>query len=411
MEPKNKKLFVFITIPLLIFVSMVVGFYYLMLTGWSILIIGALCIGTFGRDNGVKRLTRALTIITIFLFVFYPNIPKWSSQFARRLPGGRNSLIEPDHPNFPELNDTFREWHLDRYGYAFDLLDDLETEVKRVDYFIRWNVTEYEYDMFSPYLMVDHLPTVSEIFASDFDGDGRLEDDCDGQTILTASFLLFLGYEQVFISEIDFHWHTIVFPSHVDPLTPEGYDDAIFLYYWGSFASFYIFNQTDTFIPPGRSLGQSLWDIIKSDYIFDKVGYIVLYDGYIPFEVHWSLWIVIILAVGLILSLLFSGLLTMFHKHWVQNWKQIVKTFILATITLAGCLGLLVLFYHLEYNVEYFKNLDTFEFDWIGNIVLFIGIGLNMRVLDHGIIYKGRKIILDQQHIKIGKNNKEHVIP
>lgn len=401
MDPKDKKLLFIVTIPLLIFVSIIVGFFYLMLTGWAILIIGAISLGTFGRTNGLRRLTRGLVIITLLIIAFYPNVTEWPSQFARRMPGGRNALIEPDHPKFPELNDTLNAWHLDRYGYSFTALDDLETEVDRVDSFIRWNVTEYEYDMFSPYLMIDHLPTVSQIFASDFDGNGRLEDDCDGQTILTASFLIFLGYEQVFISEIDFHWHTLVFPSHVNPLTADGYDEVIFLYSYPPLQSFYIFNQTHTFIPPVRNLGESLWDIIKSDYIIDYLGYIVLSGGYIGFELPWFLWIPIFIIVGLVLSLFFLLLLSMFHMGVVRGRKKSLKTLLFASLTIASFLGVLVLFYFLEREVDYFIDLDAFQLEWLGNIVLFTGIGLNLRILDSGIIYRKKN------HDRIKENDKE----
>jgi len=213
---------------------------------------------------------------------------------ARHSPGGRLKLIDPDHSEIEKIEDDFYSWHLDRYGTIFDdlsedTLEDLELKLKRVDYYIRVYVIVWTDDMIT-YFSTDHVATLDEIFESDSDEDGILEDDCDGIAVLTASLLIHMGYN-AFISECLSHWNTIVFPEDSNPKTLEGFENGIHLYNSWDRPSYYIFNQTEVIIPPGRPIILSLYELFMESGTYEDFAYL-FHNGFMGLPLIFTMLIV-----------------------------------------------------------------------------------------------------------------------
>jgi len=273
---KDKKVFLAIGAPIYAFLGFFFATYYFQLTTFFgiILVIGLL--GFLRKRRIWLRLTKAGLLTFIFCLIMFNNVLQWQTQFARRLPGGRQSLIEPNNPNIIALKEEFLIWHNDTYSTNFTSLsestwEELELKMERVDYFVRTVKMEYKFDTNAPYYYYDHLPTIDEIFASDLDGDGKLQDDCDGITLVTCSLLRNMGYN-AWIAEVEIHYHTMVFPAGADPHTEEGFNQRINLYNSENRPAYIMFNTEELIIPPTRPIYLSLWDVFLADSIYRYIG-------------------------------------------------------------------------------------------------------------------------------------------
>ncbi len=370
---RDKKIFLCLSLPLLIFIGFIMATFYMILTVLAGMILGALIGGTMRRDRIWRRLNRLAVILFLVFFMLFPNVTRWPEQIGRRLPGGRQSLLEPTYAAFPALNASFHEYYLWKTAIPFESAPDLENETRSVDEYIRQNRTKYIFDYTNPaYLLNDHLPTVDEVFHSDLNGDGFWEDDCDGISIVTASFLIFLGYN-AFISETHFHWQTIVFPEGADPRIEEGYRTGIVLYRINQDElnlSFYLFNETDIFIAPTLTVWDGIWENIIDPWIVEGLF------GEIALE-PW-VFIVLIPPVAFVLCLLFATLLRIFNWN-LRPGTRVYKVSAKGTIIVA--IMLYVLF------ILFLNNLS-----WFGNVVLFTGIGATLAYLDPRLHEKERSI-------------------
>jgi len=266
---KDKKVFLFIGLPAFIFLIFAILTHYVQFSVFFIIIIAIAALGLLRRNKIWLRLTKVSVFGIIAYFVLFNNVLLLPSQIARRLPGGRNSLLEPQHAKIIEFKGDFETWYEDRYFENFSdtseaTREDLETKLKRVDYYVRGVRCEYTFDIYAPYFFYDHIPTIDEIFTSDSDGDGKLQDDCDGLSILTVSLLLNYGYN-AFISECEWHWHTLVFPDGADPTTEAGFEQAIYIYNSQGRQTYFIFNETDVIIPPHRPLLLSAYEVFTGE--------------------------------------------------------------------------------------------------------------------------------------------------
>ncbi len=360
---RDKKIFLCVGLPLLVFLGFIMVNFYMILTVFAGIILAALIGGTLRRDRIWKRLTRLSVIFFMVFVILFPNVTRWPEQIARRLPGGRQALIEPTYSGFPALNVSFHEYYLWKTGIPFESAPSFENATDMVDRYIRTNRTVYTFDYTNPlYMLNDHLPTVDQVFHSNFTNGGVWHDDCDGMTIVTASFLIYLGYN-AFISETYFHWQTIVFPAGADPNTVVGYKQGHVLYRINPDElnlSFYLFNQTEMLIAPTLTV----WDGIR-DNIFDSwiVDSIFGDTGLEP----W-VWAIAIPILAFVLCALFATLLRIF------NWKlrpgaRVFKESAMGAIIMAVVLYVLLLLW-------------LFNLSWLGNVVLFSGIGLTLAFLD-----------------------------
>ena len=271
---KDKKVFLAIGLPIFIFLGGFFSTHYFQITAFFIVIFTFAALGLLRK----KRFWLQLTKVGFFTFVFYlimfNNVIHLPSQFARRMPGARQALIEPNHIKIIETKQNFLLWDDNRYTTNFTSLSDsnrteLEWKMARVDYYIHYVVFEYKFDTSAPYYYYDHLPTIDEIFVSDIDGDGKLQDDCDGITLVTCSLLLNMGYN-AWIAEVEFHYHTMVFPAGIDPHTEEGFNQRISLYNSNNRAAYIMFNTEELIIPPTRPIYLSFFDVFYGDSLYDN---------------------------------------------------------------------------------------------------------------------------------------------
>ncbi|MHA1147644.1 MAG: hypothetical protein ACTSR8_05320 [Promethearchaeota archaeon] len=308
----QKKYFIIIGIPCFLFVFFILFNFYILFTTSYLMFLVVLLLGLIRKEKIWNRLTKISIIMVIMFFINYYNFTHISTRFERNLPGSRQSLLEPDHPEIKKLEKRFLEWHLDKYNITFDSLndddyEDLQLKMRRLDYYIHTEVIEYTYDSDAPYYDGDYTATLDEIFESDTDGDGLLQDDCDGITVVTVSLLLHMGYN-AYVSECLSHWNSIVFPEGEDPHTVEGFNKGIHLYNpWGR-PSYYIFNEEELFTPPDRPIYVSMYELFIEDKSYgDYIDFVRGY--YLPF----SGWCAILLSLLLLYAILCLIAIIMYH--------------------------------------------------------------------------------------------------
>jgi hypothetical protein len=241
------------------------------LIGTIMLITG---ITTVRRDRFSMRFFKVMCVGIACFLIANPFPSYWQDQFIRRWGMNRCNLIQPDHPMMPEIAADFYLWHQSEYGIPFSNVQDFETQVRRVDVYIRHERFVYTLDQYNYHGYYDHLPTIDEILATT-DSDGKWHDDCDGISLITASLLIYMGYTHTYISEVTYHYHTMVFREGDDPRTIEGYQNGISLYKGRVLTendkqSYYLFNQTDLFIPGGRPVYRSVGEILVDGNVWKR---------------------------------------------------------------------------------------------------------------------------------------------
>ena len=305
---KDKKIFIIAGIPCYVFLSLFFATHYFQITVFFLMIMG-IFLGGFLRKKGFwLRLTKVGVFMVIVYFAMFYNVTRLPEQFARRMPGERNALIEPNHPEIVKMSEEFQEWHRAQYGESFgevpeDSRDEFEIKMKRVDYYVRYLRMEYKYDINPPYYYYDHLPTIDQIFESDLDGDGKLQDDCDGITIVTVSVLKHLGYD-AWVAETEFHYFTLVFQEDVNPKTKAGYQQAVYLYNSRERPAYLMFNEEELILPPTRPFYVSAFEIFTGKILWESYFLGFFTGDY--FEVSAGLLILLAVAIALVLSFVFT---------------------------------------------------------------------------------------------------------
>ena len=304
---KDQKYFLLLGVPSLTFTVYILLTFYILFTFFFLVVFIVLCLGLMNRKNAYRRATKiGLLMVAIFVVNHY-NPVHWSSQLATHFPGGRQHLIDPDHPEIAEIEEELYQWHRKVYNCSFKDLpeeerDDLDLKMKRLDRFIRTEIMEYTPDSEAPYFTSDYIASLDEIFQSDTDEDGLYQDDCDGITLVTVSLLLHMGYN-AYIAECLSHWNSIVFPEGANPKTEEGFEQGVHLYNWWGRPSYYIFNETEVIIPPGRPVTLSF-----SELFLDESTYTDEYLGF--FRGHYlDLPLVLLVLLAYLLLFLASALL------------------------------------------------------------------------------------------------------
>jgi hypothetical protein len=261
-------------------IIMIIDFYIV----GSVAIVTVIIILIAGTMSKTKRTIRFSKIwITIAIMMLFVNPPQsWTPQFTRRWGDNRTDLINPKHSFMTELNSSFQQWFDGKYNKSFNQEMDFEIQVRAVDIFIREVIFIYTLDQYNYPWSIDHLPTIDEILATT-DDEGKLHDDCDGISIITTSFLINLGFLNTYISEVTYHYHTMVFQEGIDPKTKEGYKQGISLYKGRVLVdndkqSYYLFNQTEIFVPEGRPIYKSVFEIYTDGNVW-KFDITELYSG------------------------------------------------------------------------------------------------------------------------------------
>ena len=344
---KDKKIFLGVGLPIFIFLILFYATHYFQITVFFIAILIFAAVGLTRKDRIWLRITKIGLFTFIFYIIMFNNLVHLPSQFVRRFPGGRNALIEPNNPNIEKTKQEFYIWDNDTYVVNFTSLDDnnrteLEWKMARVDRFVYHEKMEYTFDTNKPYYYYDFLPTIDEIFMSDTDNNGRLEDDCDGITLVTASLLLNMGYN-AWIEEVEFHYHTRMFPAGADPKTSDGYALGIDLYNsWGR-PPYIMFNQTETIIPPNRPIYLSIFDVLTGTSLYENYLVDFLDGSYFGLSPYIMIFIayaaLLIISIGLTIFVKVGNSLESLEKK-VRRKKLLKISFVNSFISSGGMFAL-----------------------------------------------------------------------
>ncbi len=346
---KDKRNFLLIGLPISIFLIIFLSTNYFQISAFFILILIISILGLYRKNKSWIRSTKIVVFTFLIYLVMFNNVFQTPTQIIRRLPGGRNHLLEPNHEKVIEFKQDFYKWHEEKYNLSFndlseDSQEELETKLLRVDYYIREIRFEYTFDTSAPYYYYDHLPTIDEIFKSDTDDDGKLQDDCDGITILTVSLLLNMGYN-AWVAECEFHYHAIIFPEGANPKTLDGIEKGIELYNSKKKPTYLLFNEKETIIPPNRPIVISMFDVFTGKSMYEV--YFVRFIEGTYFNVPFYIMIV---PIYLILLLLSIGI-NLFVKlgEISKDLKRNNKKFNLLKISLKNsiflCLGIFMIYW------------------------------------------------------------------
>lgn len=317
------KLFIAIGIPCFLFIFFILINFYILFTAFYLIVLVVFLLGHFRKKDSYFRLTKIGLLMVIIFFVNFYNISRIPSQMQVHSPGGRTSLIEPENPHMVELEQDFHNWHKKKHNQSFLSVDEssyekLEAKLQRVHYYIYYYRMEYTPDSEAPYHTSDYIANIDEIFQSDTDGDGRLQDDCDGISLVTATLLIRLGYN-AFIAECIGHWNTIIFPQGINPKTKEGFNQGIHLYNWWGRPTFYMFNQSEVLIPPERPVYKSIGDVFFDERTY-KYDFLDFFKGrYIDLPVY------ILLLLAYVLIFLASALTFYLVKLGIDKDQKIRK--------------------------------------------------------------------------------------
>ncbi len=340
--------------------------FYILFTSFYLMALAVLAIGLLKKKNLSKLFIKVMVLMVIIFFVNFYNVGHIPNQFARHSLGGRQRLLEPKNENIEKLKVQFYAWYLDTYNESFDSLSDndegeLEIKLARLDDYVLTEIFEYTSDGEAPYYTSDYVATIDEIFKSDTDHDGLLQDDCDGISLVTASLLLNLGYN-TFIAECLSHWNSIVFPKGADPKTLEGFEKGIHLYNWWERPSYYIFNETEVIIPPGRPIALTLFELYTDASVYEYDYLMFFYGGYIDLP----LFLLLIIGYGILylvsLLLYYITKLGLLEGEGIRikklKWffsKHAFKTSL--KVSLIGIFAAIVLFWFAISGLGFFGNL------------------------------------------------------
>ena len=104
---KEKKLFLCIGLPAFIFLIFAILTHYVQFSVFFIIIIAIAALGLLRRNKIWLRLTKVSVFGVIAYLVLFNNVLLLPGQIARRLPGGRNSMLEPQHAKIIEFKGDF----------------------------------------------------------------------------------------------------------------------------------------------------------------------------------------------------------------------------------------------------------------------------------------------------------------
>ena len=376
----NKKLFIFIGMPIYAFLFLFFLLYYIQVSFFFMLILGILGAGIMRKQRKYLRLTKIAGITFLIYTMMFYNILLLPSQVARRLPGQRKSLLEPQNDHITRLKADFLDWHEKTYNQSFTTLgennrEELELKLLRIDYYIRRVRMEYTYDTNAPYFYYDHLPTIDEIFESDSDGDGKLQDDCDGMTILTVSLLLNMGYD-AWMVEAEYHYYTMVFMDGEDPGTEEGYAHGISLYNSKKRPAYMLFNDEKTLIPPSRPLYVTIGELFTGAIMYENYFYGFFHGKY------FSIRFLGMIPISFILLLFISALIVLAMKAGNPLNKSFQKPFKKELLRISLINSMLLSFGLFLLYIISATGLGAF-----GNLILSITLISSFRFVDHQLMH------------------------
>jgi predicted transglutaminase-like cysteine proteinase len=237
----SKRLFLYIGLPLLIFMIFIMAIYYVIHLLWFLTIAVITLLSLYRKERKYIALTKLSILLFLwFLFICW-NPLYWPQQIYRHL--DRGSLITPNAQCIIDLNNEFiGSGFYNATSYNRSTIQGQLNELSDIQSFINVKIP-YVLDSIQ-YGVLDHVPTPAEVLAT-----GR--DDCDGMAVVTVSLLVNRGFE-AYVAESDMHWWSLV-RIYGEELNSSVYGrtyTVVYLNWWEGIGEPYvIFNQNTVVFP------------------------------------------------------------------------------------------------------------------------------------------------------------------
>ncbi len=239
----SKRVFLYIGLPLLIFMIFIMAIYYVIHLIWFLTLAVLVLLSIYRKERKYITLTKLAFVIFLWFVFLCWNPIYWPQQISRHL--DRGSLITPNAQCIVDLNTTFTTSAFYHGPYNRSTIEGQLQELADIQFFIYSPGTNendwinYTYDFFQFPGVFDHVPIPAEVLAT-------RQDDCDGIAVVTVSLLVRLGYE-AYVAESDSHWWTYVkiYGEDLNSSVRGRTYTVIYLNWWDSIGEPYvIFNQT-----------------------------------------------------------------------------------------------------------------------------------------------------------------------
>jgi len=237
---KSKQIFLYIGLPLLIFMIFIMAIYYVIHLLWYLTIAIVTLLSLYRKERKYITLTKlALVLFLWFLFICWNPI-YWPQQIYRHL--DRGSVITPNAQCIIDLNINFTNSVFYHGPYNRSTIQGQLDQLSDIQDFIDQRIP-YVLDSVQ-YGVLDHVPIPAEVLATG-------QDDCDGMAVVTVSLLTYLNYS-AYVAESDMHWWTYVkiYGEALNSSIRGRTYTVVYLNWWDDIGEPYvIFNQTTVIFP------------------------------------------------------------------------------------------------------------------------------------------------------------------
>ncbi|MHA1730919.1 MAG: hypothetical protein ACTSU5_03205 [Promethearchaeota archaeon] len=207
-----KKFFLLVGVPALAFYFFLVTTFFAFIAGLLAVffLVGLACVRF--RDGRFWKSASKLSIAMLACFTLMISNPIiWPQQIARHLDPAL--IVTPQAPEVEALNGSGGLWAwLEREeglnASEFDALDE-PTKLNHISDYVLDDVVTWT-PIQEQYGVLDRLATPAEAITSH-------RGDCQAQTVVTVSLLIYLGYN-AYACETPFHWYTVVFLANGTPV-------------------------------------------------------------------------------------------------------------------------------------------------------------------------------------------------
>jgi len=236
---KSKRIFLYIGLPLLIFMIFIISIYYVIHLLWYLTITVITLLTTYRKERRYISLTKLPIILFLwFLFICW-NPVYWPQQIYLHL--NRAALITPNDPCIINLYNNFTTSAFYRGPYNRSTIQGQLNELSDIKSYLDTRIP-YVLDS-DQYYVLDYIATPAQVLAIG-------KDDCDGMAVVCVSLLIYLHYE-AYIAESDMHWWTYVkiYGGNLTESVGQNYM-VVYLNWWNGIGEPYvIFNQTTVIFP------------------------------------------------------------------------------------------------------------------------------------------------------------------
>ncbi|MHA1269887.1 MAG: hypothetical protein ACTSPY_08900 [Candidatus Helarchaeota archaeon] len=208
---RSKKIFLFVGIPILSFYVFLIIIFFAFISAILLLPVIILGLSIIRKKHLYIRLMKFSLGCFLVFFILIPNPLYWPTQIYRRI--DKTSIITPNNLLIINLNSTENFWTYLTTNTTYNQSQfnnlSIEEKLEIIQDYILY-IVPYSYDINNYYVNM-HTATPEEVLI-------RGKDDCQGRSVVTVSFLQYLGYD-AWVAETPFHWYTRVFindTSYID---------------------------------------------------------------------------------------------------------------------------------------------------------------------------------------------------